>query len=181
MILPNKNILRLVLKKNLTHISPERKNEASLLACHSLKRALEQTSCEVFAFASKPFEINLWPLLKWLCDEQRLLLPKITQNTIKVYKVPSLQRLRLSLNNIQEPAENFCTSVDNLTQNCLILVPALGFDEMGNRIGHGKGHYDKFLASCPHLTRWGIGLKEQKCNFIPREPHDICMNKVLFF
>lgn len=181
MILPNKAILRLVLRKNLTRLSPERKKEASFLAYSFLKEALAKTPCEVLAFASKPFEINLWPLLRWLCAEQRLLLPKIEQNTIKIYKVPHLDLLRLSPQKIQEPHEKLCFPIDHLPHNCIILIPALGFDELGNRIGHGQGHYDKLLANFPHITRWGIGFQEQKCDFIPIEPHDLRMDKVLFF
>jgi 5-formyltetrahydrofolate cyclo-ligase len=30
----------------------------------------------------------------------------------------------------------------------LILVPMLGFDKLGNRVGYGKGYYDRFLAKC---------------------------------
>lgn len=162
-------------------ISLKRKLEASHLVNLFLKDVLQNSSCNVFSFASKPFEINLWPLLRWLCEERRLLLPKIVQDTIKVYKIPSLQNLRLSFQNIHEPHENLCHLINNLTSDTLILVPALGFDDLGNRIGHGKGHYDKFFASYPHLTRWGIGFKEQKYNFLPTEEHDVLMNEVHLF
>lgn len=30
----------------------------------------------------------------------------------------------------------------------LILVPLLGFDILGNRVGYGKGYYDRFIAKC---------------------------------
>jgi 5-formyltetrahydrofolate cyclo-ligase len=30
----------------------------------------------------------------------------------------------------------------------LVFVPLLGFDEKGNRVGYGKGYYDRFLAEC---------------------------------
>jgi len=30
----------------------------------------------------------------------------------------------------------------------LVLVPLLAFDKKGSRVGYGKGHYDKFLATC---------------------------------
>jgi 5-formyltetrahydrofolate cyclo-ligase len=29
-----------------------------------------------------------------------------------------------------------------------VLVPLLGFDESGNRVGFGKGYYDRFLTQC---------------------------------
>jgi len=30
----------------------------------------------------------------------------------------------------------------------LVFVPLLGFDEKGNRVGYGKGYYDRFLSTC---------------------------------
>lgn len=30
----------------------------------------------------------------------------------------------------------------------MVLVPLLAFDKMGNRVGYGKGFYDRFLAEC---------------------------------
>ena len=30
----------------------------------------------------------------------------------------------------------------------LVIAPLLGFDEQGNRVGYGKGYYDRFLATC---------------------------------
>jgi 5-formyltetrahydrofolate cyclo-ligase len=30
----------------------------------------------------------------------------------------------------------------------LVIVPLLGFDEQGNRVGYGKGYYDRFLSKC---------------------------------
>jgi 5-formyltetrahydrofolate cyclo-ligase len=181
MILPNKTMLRLVLQKSLLRMTPKRRNEASLLALDFLKTTLAITSCEVLAFASKPFEINLWPILKELCNEQRLLLPKVVKNSLQVYKVPSLSTLRLSPQKIQEPHEGVCIPADHLSNNCLILVPALGFDELGNRIGHGQGHYDKFLTSFPDLKKWGIGFLEQKCDFLPLEDHDVRMDATYLF
>lgn len=181
MIPINKKIIRSTLRKNLIDISSKRKLEASYLVNLFLKDVLQKSSCDVFSFASKPYEINLWPLLRWLCSEQRLLLPKINQDIIEVYRIPSLYTLRLSFQNIQEPNESFCHLINHLSPNTLVLVPGLGFDGQGNRIGHGKGHYDKFFATYPHLTKWGIGFKEQKCQSLPTEEHDILMNEVHLF
>ncbi len=30
----------------------------------------------------------------------------------------------------------------------LVIIPLLAFDESGNRVGYGKGYYDRFLAEC---------------------------------
>jgi len=41
----------------------------------------------------------------------------------------------------------------------LVLVPLLCFDEFGNRVGYGKGYYDRFLARCrPDCHKVGLSL-----------------------
>ena len=42
----------------------------------------------------------------------------------------------------------------------LILVPLLGFDKQGHRIGYGKGFYDRFLHLCrPDVLKVGLSLE----------------------
>lgn len=47
--------------------------------------------------------------------------------------------------NIPEPLHG---EVMNPAKLDMILVPLLAFDSLGNRIGYGKGYYDRFLAQC---------------------------------
>jgi 5-formyltetrahydrofolate cyclo-ligase len=65
-----------------------------------------------------------------------------------------------------EPAQ-ILTSVD------IILVPLLGFDAEYYRIGYGKGHYDRFLASVPGVRAFGLAFECQRVRRIITEPHDI--------
>jgi 5-formyltetrahydrofolate cyclo-ligase len=59
------------------------------------------------------------------------------------------------------------------------LVPALGFDPQGQRLGWGQGHYDHTLAQCPHATRVGICFQEQIVASLPCEPTDERMDIVI--
>lgn len=59
----------------------------------------------------------------------------------------------------------------------LVIVPGLAFDESRNRIGFGKGHYDRFLAT---TDAFKIGLAyDFQITDIPTEPHDIPMDLVI--
>ena len=43
----------------------------------------------------------------------------------------------------------------------MVLVPLLNFDEEGNRVGYGKGYYDRFLAHCrPDCIKVGFSYFE---------------------
>ena len=57
----------------------------------------------------------------------------------------------------------------------LILVPLLGFDNAGHRLGYGKGHYDRALASLRENGRafaCAVAFHGQMVETIPAEPHD---------
>ncbi|MCH9608507.1 MAG: hypothetical protein S4CHLAM45_10850 [Chlamydiales bacterium] len=67
------------------------------------------------------------------------------------------------------------------TQVDAILVPALGFDQNYNRLGYGKGFYDKYLAKHPHIPHIGVGFKEQLVKSLPTESHDISLSALSLF
>lgn len=61
----------------------------------------------------------------------------------------------------------------------LVIVPALAFDPEGNRLGYGAGHYDRFLAACPHAATVGVGFDFQILVEIPIMPGDVPVQRVV--
>lgn len=56
----------------------------------------------------------------------------------------------------------------------MLVVPVVGFDAQGNRLGYGQGNYDRYLAQLPRECRVvGVAFAEQQVEAIPTEPHDI--------
>lgn len=62
--------------------------------------------------------------------------------------------------NIPEPVDGLevpATKID------VVFVPLLAFDKKGNRVGYGKGFYDKFLAECkPETIKIGLSFFEHE-------------------
>ena len=54
-----------------------------------------------------------------------------------------------------------------------VLVPCVGFDGEGRRLGHGGGHYDRFLARCPQAVAILTAFEAQCLECVPCEEHDI--------
>jgi 5-formyltetrahydrofolate cyclo-ligase len=52
------------------------------------------------------------------------------------------------------------------------VVPGLGFDRRGGRIGFGRGFYDAALRADPAALRIGVGYDWQVVSAVPSEPHD---------
>ena len=61
----------------------------------------------------------------------------------------------------------------------VILVPGMAFDLQGNRLGRGKGYYDRLLQAMPNTIKIGICFPFQLLPAIPTTPHDIKMTKVI--
>jgi len=62
----------------------------------------------------------------------------------------------------------------------VILIPLLGFDRVGTRLGYGGGYYDRTLVSLnkkPKLI--GLAFAVQELPLIPREPHDVPLDAVI--
>lgn len=59
---------------------------------------------------------------------------------------------------IPEPIDGLEVPVSKID---VVLVPLLAFDDSGNRVGYGKGFYDKFLAKCrPETVKIGVSFFE---------------------
>jgi 5-formyltetrahydrofolate cyclo-ligase len=56
----------------------------------------------------------------------------------------------------------------------IVIVPLLAFDKKGNRVGYGKGYYDRFLADCsPNCLFIGLSLVDECVEIDDVEPTDI--------
>lgn len=62
----------------------------------------------------------------------------------------------------------------------LVLMPLLGFDDHGTRLGYGGGYYDRTLAALPRpVRRVGLAFATQQLDTIPRGRHDIPLDAVI--
>ena len=62
----------------------------------------------------------------------------------------------------------------------VIIMPLLGFDKRGTRLGYGGGYYDRTLAQLSRKPRLvGIAFAAQELEDIPREPHDVPLDIVI--
>lgn len=56
----------------------------------------------------------------------------------------------------------------------VVFVPLLAFDKTGNRVGYGKGFYDRFLENCsPDVVKIGLSFFEAESEEIPTDKNDV--------
>ncbi|WP_193334684.1 5-formyltetrahydrofolate cyclo-ligase [Devosia beringensis] len=67
-----------------------------------------------------------------------------------------------------------------LAEPDVVLMPLLGFDSQGTRLGYGGGYYDRTLAQMTKSpTLIGLAFAAQELDAIPREDHDVPLDAVI--
>ncbi len=103
-----------------------------------------------------------------------ILLPKMVQSQCIFVEVNTLEHLVPSkYGEFLESASNESAMPD------LIIVPGLGYDPNKNRIGYGKGFYDKVLHMHAGITTIMPIFSALQVDIIPIETHDIAINFIL--
>ena len=113
-------------------------------------------------------------MLDILRQNKCLLLPRIVNDNLMFYNVPSLEKLEKGNFGIMEPKDS-CKKADKI--DC-VLVPTVGVSKLGIRLGYGKGYYDKFLSSTD-AVKISLTYSKQIVKIIPSDSHDIKMNWII--
>ena len=143
-----KKAFRQKLRRVLADIPAEQASLQSARACQLLTEQPEYQRAQVMmVFLPRGGEIDTTALvLRAWQDHKRVLAPRVSweQRRMLPIEVRSLtDDLRLTGMGLREPATGTPIPVSLID---LVIVPGLGFDVHGNRLGRGRGFYDRFLA-----------------------------------
>lgn len=103
-------------------------------------------------------------------NDRTIILPKVVGPIIDLYIIHAWSDLTPGVFGILEPkTTNERVTVERID---LFIVPGLIFDRQGNRIGYGKGYYDRLLmhATVPKIA---LAYDLQMIDTVPNEPTDI--------
>lgn len=128
----------------------------------------------VMLYSSLPDEVNTQDFLSKWRNEKRIILPTVVGDDIIPVELSCDTSFAVGDFNILEPQnEPYNGSYD------LIVVPGVAFDRNGNRIGRGKGYYDRFLCKHLDVKRIGICFDFQLVDNVPTEDNDIKMDEII--
>jgi 5-formyltetrahydrofolate cyclo-ligase len=182
--------LRRALRARRRAVPPaERRRAARKLAWRVESAGWLRTGQRIGLYLALAEEIDTLPLLaRALARGCRVFVPRVTdyrRHRMRFLPLqtrangPSLRRGRYG---ILEPGQGNPQSVRFLD---VLLMPLVGFDAHGNRIGMGKGYYDRALAfrrrrhtrERPLLV--GLAFECQQLPALPTRPHDIRLDRLV--
>lgn len=128
----------------------------------------------VLMYHSLPDELSTHAFLKKWASKKHFFLPRVNGVNLDILPYDE-SRLELGSFHIEEPTGENCVDPSEIE---LIIVPAVAYDRRGNRLGRGKGFYDRLLGEAK-ATKIGVGYEFQLVDEIPVEPHDVPMDMVI--
>ncbi len=149
-ILSQKKELRKEAKTYRKSLSENDRLDKSSAIISNLKALKDFQKAEVILmYASLPDEVETLSLIRELTEEDKksVYCPVTQGDEMEFYKISSVDDLKEGNFHVLEPkslAERRLV-LQNDVYYCM-LMPGLMFDKKGNRLGYGKGYYDKYLA-----------------------------------
>jgi 5-formyltetrahydrofolate cyclo-ligase len=178
-LIEQKAALRKHIHDALGRISPAVRAVESIELCERLKPQLRSARTILF-FAPISGEIDLWPLLEESVPAGKTVALPWFNPATQTYRARRVKNpageIVTGKFGVREPAPS-CVEIP-LEKFDLVLVPGVAFDLSGNRLGRGRGFYDRLLAKISGV-KCGVGYDFQLLEKIPAEPHDVKVNFIL--
>ena len=131
----------------------------------------------ILTYVSLKDEVDTMQLIEYsLAQGKKVAVPKCEGEDIIFYYINNLEDLEKGNFGILEPKTN--ELVNDFT-NSICIIPGVAFDKENNRIGYGRGFYDRFLKSYNGI-KIGLTYRECICDKIDTDINDIKMDKVIF-
>jgi 5-formyltetrahydrofolate cyclo-ligase len=103
----------------------------------------------------------------------RISVPRVKNNTLENFFFEGIHQLEKNVWDILEPKQGIPTPSEKIN---LVIVPLLIFDKNGNRVGYGKGFYDRFLKECSSdCMKVGLSFFEPIEKISDVEKYDIAL------
>lgn len=169
-----KQQVRLQIKQEKSILLDEQKNVSSMAVFSRIEQTdMFKNASNIMLYHSLPDELPTHKVVERWSRSKNIYLPRVNNDKLDVvaYKPQSMEPGSF---NIVEP-QGEAVDVNDMD---LIIVPAIAYDAKGNRIGRGKGYYDRLLADC-NVVKVGVGYDFQLLDEIPSELHDIKMNYIV--
>ena len=195
----DKNDIRKHIKDLINQYKSTFASQSQIICKKIIESEYYKESAIIFAYMALPDEVDLTEVIKTaLQDGKKVALPKIISKEDGIIKFfyldpqkTLIQQTATGTFGISEPDESMPATSD-ASQKTLSLVPGRAFTKEGDRLGRGKGYYDRYLAkeivgSSPTMTRSsnnitlaGVCFDFKIKKSLPTDDRDIKMDVVFY-
>ncbi len=161
-------------KKNLSDANREKSSFEVFSKVEKLPQFLD--SNVVLAYWSLPDEICTHSFIEKWYKKKTILLPVVQGDDLVLKQFSGIDRMVVgSSYGILEPQTEIVADKENID---FAIVPGIAFDYLGNRLGRGRGYYDRLLVGTK-IFKVGVGYSFQLFSSVPVEEYDIPMDYVI--
>lgn len=162
------------LKTRQNHFTTLRSQSDEILALLENHPAF-QAAQTVLLYHSLNDEVNTHSFIQKWSNRKRILLPVVKDNDLELCVYTGPEDLKTGKFGIKEPIGVPFTDYASID---IAIIPGVAFDHKGNRLGRGKGYYDRLLRYIP-AYKVGICFPFQLIEEVPAEEFDIRMDIII--
>jgi len=140
-----------------------------------MKMKIISEAKSVGCYSSIGSEVQTSDIINYLLDDGKSVsLPKVSQDEMTFRKVDDISKLEKGEFDIPEPKDN----APFQEKHDVILIPCIGLDNQGNRIGYGFGFYDRYLEG-NNAVKIALSYSKQIVKTIPISKNDVKMDWII--
>ena len=170
-----KKKLRIKAKGIRKGLSVEERKQAAQMICSQLVEWFEKSQISrVYCYYPLGNEANILELTRELLKKGiAIAFPKVFGEDMIFYEIHDFEYdFAEGSFHIMEP----CTEEIADWPDACVLVPGLGFDLAGNRLGYGKGYYDRYFSTHEYQKLIGVAYEASVFEQLPSQGRDLKMD-----
>ena len=173
----NKKELRTIIAQKKKSYSQEQLKDWSISLLTKLEAHPSFVKAHtILLYYSLPDEVQTHDFIERWKNNKRIILPVVVGPTeLELRRYTGKEDLTKGAFGIEEPTGETFEVFQEIE---LAIIPGVGFDKHGNRLGRGKGYYDRLLTQIKS-PKIGICFQFQLAEEIPTGPYDIPMDQVI--
>ena len=154
--------------------------DEAIAAAERVFSRLERTAAflladKILLYHSLPDELSTRSFLEKWHSRKHFYLPRVNGVNLDILPYDN-SRLHIGAFNIEEPTGDDLTDINEIE---LIVTPGVAYDRNGNRVGRGKGYYDRLLAET-RAVKIGVGYDFQLIDDdIETDGHDVKVDIII--
>lgn len=175
MSLPTKAEIRQQIQEARKALPARKERSAAIWSQLTASEAYQTAAYRLFYVSARSEVETHQAVAIALTEPKQVAVPFCAGEVLQLFRLASWDDLTRGAFNILEPQLELRTP-ERIVQPCeidLAFIPGVAFDRRGNRLGYGRGYYDRLLKELPAGTmRVGLAFDCQVVDVLPAEEHD---------